>query len=221
MKSERCTFMRGSIVATMTKDDIRNKIWNLLEEKALVAFPRPCRGRIPNFVGSERAAERIRDLPEFMKATCVFCAPDRVLKRVRELVLEERKTLAVALPHMAGFLQIDERDRIGLATNIKGFRKFGEPLQKKIDLFVQGSVAVDLKGNRLGKGRGYGDQEWRHLKRNRFMDGTEKTVTVVHEEQIVDDVSNLMEKWDIWIDYILTPERVIRCVRARASAHQH
>jgi 5-formyltetrahydrofolate cyclo-ligase len=199
----------------MTKDDIRRRIWNYLEDNDLVTFPRPCYGRIPNFAGSEQAGERIRDVLEFTKATCIFCAPDRVLKRIREIVLEEGKILAVALPHMTDFLQIEERKHIGQATNIKGFRRFGMPLETKVDFFVQGSVAVDLNGNRLGKGKGYGDQEWEHLKKYRLIGGTEKTVTVVHEEQIVDDLSELMEKWDKRIDYILTPVRVIECVERK------
>ena len=197
----------------MTKDDLRKRIWNYLEDRNLVTFPRPCHGRIPNFTGSDEAGERIRSVPEFKEAKCIFCAPDRVLKRIREIVLEEGKILAVALPHMTGFLQIEERKRIGQATNIKGFRRFGVPLKTKVDLFVQGSVAVDINGNRLGKGKGYGDQEWEHLKKHRLIAGTEKTVTVVHEEQIVDDFSEIMEHHDKRIDYILTPERVIECVR--------
>ena len=197
----------------MTKDDIRKRIWNYLEDRNLVTFPRPCYRRIPNFTGSDEAGERIRSVPEFKKATCIFCAPDRVLKRIREIVLEEGKILAVALPHMAGFLQIEERKRIGQATNIRGFRRFGVPLGTKVDLFVQGSVAVDMNGNRLGKGKGYGDREWEHLRKQRLIEGNEKTVTVVHEEQIVDDFSELMEHHDKRIDYILTPERVIECVR--------
>ena len=196
----------------MTKDDIRKRIWDFLEDNNLVAFPRPCYGRIPNFTGSDEACERVRRVSEFKEAKCVFCAPDRVLKRIREIVLEEGKILAVALPHMTGFLQIEERSRIGQATNIKGFRRFGQPLETKVDLFVQGSVAVDLSGDRLGKGKGYGDQEWEHLKKHRLIDGNEKTVTVVHEEQIVDDFSEVMEHHDKRIDYILTPERVIECV---------
>lgn len=198
-------------IDNLTKDDIRNRTWDLLEMKNLVSFPRPCRGRIPNFVGSDQAGKRIRELDEFKEANCIFCAPDRVLKRVREIVLEEGKTLAVALPHMTGFLQIEERKRIEQATTIKGFRRFGKPLQVKIDLFVQGSVAVDATGNRLGKGKGYGDQEWEYLKKQRLINGHEKTVTVVREEQIVENFSGLMEQWDKRIDYILTPERVIRC----------
>ncbi|UCE19431.1 MAG: 5-formyltetrahydrofolate cyclo-ligase [Gemmatimonadota bacterium] len=197
----------------MTKDDIRKRIWTYLEDKNLVTFPRPCHGRIPNFTGSDEAGERIRSVPEFKEARCIFCAPDRVLKRIREIVLEEGKILAVALPHMTGFLQIVERERIGQATSIKGFRRFGKVLETKIDLFVQGSVAVDLKGNRLGKGKGYGDQEWEHLRKRRLIGGNEKTLTVVHEKQILDDFSELMERWDKRIDYILTPERVIECVQ--------
>ena len=34
-----------------TKDDLRKKIWDKLEEKNIADFPRPCHHRIPNFKG--------------------------------------------------------------------------------------------------------------------------------------------------------------------------
>jgi 5-formyltetrahydrofolate cyclo-ligase len=90
------------------KQDIRDKVWKTLEDKNLITHPRPCFGRIPNFIGSEIACEKIKEIEEFKKAKCVFCAPDSVLTRIREIVLEEGKTLVVALPHMKDFLKIDE-----------------------------------------------------------------------------------------------------------------
>lgn len=160
-----------------SKQRIRERIWKLLEEKNLADFPLPCFSRIPNFKGSKEASEKIREIPEFKSSRCVFCAPDFVLKRTREIVLEENKILAVALPHIKDFLEIDERGKISEATSIKGFRKFGKLLETKIDLFVQGSVAVDRSGNRVGKGKGYGDREFDFLLRNNLLEPDTKVVT--------------------------------------------
>lgn len=192
-----------------TKEAIRQRIWSLLEAKDIASFPRPCSGRIPNFVRSGEASERIKETPEFKRAKCVFSAPDYVLKRVREIVLEEGKVLAVALPHMVGFLEIRERRSIDKATTIKGFKRYGEPLKTKVALFVQGSVAVDRHGDRLGKGAGYGDQEWDWLIKHDLMSPDTKVVTIVHDEQVLDDFSHLMKPTDKMVNYILTPTRII------------
>ncbi len=192
------------------KQRIREGIWKLLEEKDLVDFPRPCFGRIPNFRGSRSASEKIREIPEFKSSQCVFSAPDFVLKRIREIVLEENKLLAVALPHIKDFLQIDEREKISEATSIKGFRKFGKPLKAKIDLFIQGSVAVDRSGNRVGKGKGYGDREFDILLEKNLLEPDTKVVTLVSDLQIVDDFSKLVSPMDKKVDYIITPTKIIK-----------
>ncbi len=194
----------------MVKDEIREKMWHLLENNNIVDFPRPCFGRIPNFKGSRSVSEKIKELPEFKGAHAVFCAPDMVLKRIREIVLEQGKVLVVALPHIKDIVEIHERKRISAATSIKGFAQYGHPVKAKIDLFVQGSVAVDRNGNRLGKGKGYGDKEYHILKERQLLADHAKVVTIAHHLQIVDDMSHLMGEWDIKIDYILTDRGVIK-----------
>lgn len=195
-----------------SKEEIREKIWKLMEENKIADFPQPCYGRIPNFKSSYTACEQIKQLLEFKNAKCVFCAPDYVLKRVREIVLEKGKILAVALPHMRGFLEIKEKKRINEATTIRGFIKYGIPLKTKVNLFVQGSVAVDRKGNRLGKGKGYGDKEWDWLKKHNLLESETKIVTIVHDIQILDDFSYLMTEKDKPVNYILTPTRIIKII---------
>lgn len=193
----------------ITKEDIRRRVWQTLEEKNIASFPRPCIGRIPNFIGSDRASGMLIRILEFQKARCVFSAPDFVLQRAREIVLEDEKILAVALPNMVGFVEIVNPQDIRRSTTIKGFRRYGSTLKTEVDLFIQGSVAVDIKGNRLGKGKGYGDKEWAWLlKRGLLKDGC-KVVTIVHDEQIVEDFSHLVGETDKKVDYILTPTRVI------------
>ena len=41
------------------KKIIRERIWKLMEELDIAKFPRPVYGRIPNFIGAEKAAERL------------------------------------------------------------------------------------------------------------------------------------------------------------------
>ncbi len=195
-----------------SKQEIREKIWKLLEEKNIADFPRPCYGRIPNFVGSIQAAEKIKLLVEFKESKYIFCTPDYVLKRVREIVLEEGKILIVALPHMKDFVQIKEYKNISESVNIKGFLKYGKPLDEniKIGLFVQGSVAVDIKGNRLGKGKGYGDKEWEYLFKKGMLTNDTKIVTIVHSLQIVNNFSHLVNPNDKKVDYIITEKEIIK-----------
>lgn len=194
-----------------TKDLIREEIWEKLKKENLAIFPKPCYGRIPNFFGSKKACEKLVELKEFTDANCVFCAPDYVLKRAREIVLESSKTLAVATPRMKKLLETKNvpKNEIGLATNIRGFERYGKKLKTSVALFIQGSVAVDLKGNRLGKGKGYGNKEYWYLKNHNLLDENAKVITIVHETQIVNDFSNVMSKKDVKVHYILTPKRII------------
>jgi 5-formyltetrahydrofolate cyclo-ligase len=191
-----------------TKDDIRQRIWERLESEGIATFPRPCFGRIPNFVGNEAATVRLLELPEFRAAHCIFSAPDYALKRARDLVLERGKVLAVATPHMRSFLEIHPSDK-PISTTIKGLFKHGVPLATPVDLIVQGSVAVDSRGNRLGKGKGYGDKEIAYLKERGLAKPNVKIVTIIHEVQVVDDLSALVDDNDVPVDYILTPGGVI------------
>jgi 5-formyltetrahydrofolate cyclo-ligase len=48
----------------MTKDEIRQKVWDYLEKNNLVTFPKPGCGRIPNFIGAKIAAAKIQELKE-------------------------------------------------------------------------------------------------------------------------------------------------------------
>jgi len=121
--------------------------------------------------------------------------------------------LAVATPHMRSFLEIHPRKGKPISTTIKGLFQYGVPLVTPVDLVVQGSVVVDRQGNRLGKGKGYGDREIAHLKERGLAMPEVKVVTIVHEVQVVDDLSALVDENDVPVDYILTPSRVISVKR--------
>ncbi|RLW01289.1 hypothetical protein DV515_00008051 [Chloebia gouldiae] len=75
-------------MAARSKGDIREEVWQHLEASGLAAFPRPVRGRIPNFQGSSHAATRLLGLQEFRAARTVKCNPDAPQRNARFLTLE-------------------------------------------------------------------------------------------------------------------------------------
>jgi 5-formyltetrahydrofolate cyclo-ligase len=195
------------------KQQLREKIWSEMESSGTATFPLPCKGRIPNFVGAEAAAEKLRQLQEWKKAKVIFVNPDSPQRRVRENALKDGKILIMASPRLEkGFILINPaevKDKELFASTIKGAFKYGKMIKAektpKPDLIVEGSVAVDLFGHRLGKGHGYGDTEIAILKK---MFGKIPIVTTVHDTQIVENVP--FEEKDERISIIVTPSRVIR-----------
>lgn len=193
------------------KQRLREEIWRIMEKSGVATFPLPCRGRIPNFAGAETAAEKLRQLKEWEKAKVVFVNPDSPQRKVRENVLKDGKILVMASPRLQrGFILIEPARAHGkerYASTIKGAFKFGVEVQNspKPDLIVEGSVAVDMQGHRLGKGHGYGDVEIEIL-RKRF--GEIPVATTVHDLQVVEKVP--FEAKDEKVSIIVTPTRVIR-----------
>lgn len=195
------------------KQKLREEIWNRLEEKNIARFP-GAHGRIPNFEGAGKAAEKLRELKEWKKAEIIFANPDSPQQPVRKVALEARKKVVMASPKLkSGYLLLDpsEIDDPEKARTIGGAFEHGEKLKKlpKADLVVTGSVAVDLEGHRLGKGLGLGDREIARLKEENHINEKTSIVTTVHEEQLVETVPS--EEHDQEVNIILSPERTIRC----------
>ncbi len=84
----------------------------------------------------------------------------------------------------------------------------------RIDLVVAGSVAVNRRGARVGKGGGYSDLEWALARQVDAVGETTPVLTTVHELQVVDDDIPMTDH-DVPVDLIVTPERVIRPPRRR------
>lgn len=182
-----------------------------MEEKGIATFPKPVYHRIANFIGAEKAAQNLRKLSEYERAQVVFCNPDSPQRPVREMTLKDGKILVVATPRLKhGFLVIAPEITAGkerFASTIKGAFKYGKGTVAfpKPDLIVTGSVAVDKDGNRLGKGRGYGDREIEMIK-EKF--GNVLVATTIHDVQLVEYAPStpLDEK----VDIIVTPTKIIR-----------
>ncbi|WP_054854361.1 5-formyltetrahydrofolate cyclo-ligase [Vulcanisaeta distributa] len=207
-----------------TKQLIRERIWRLLEERNVASFPRPVYGRIPNFVGADKACELVTALPEFVKARVVKINPDSPQRRCRELTLINGKLLIMPTPRIReGFLMLDPRriprQYYGEASTIRGAFKWGGlPIKPwdmpNIDLVIIGSVAVNpSNGRRLGKSHGYAEIEWGGIASalGKVNEDT-PVVTTVHELQSVSDEIP-KEPFDLPVDVIVTPGRVIRVKR--------
>jgi 5-formyltetrahydrofolate cyclo-ligase len=207
---------------------LRKRIWDYMEEKDIARFPRPVHHRIPNFVGAERAAKNLSELPEFVSANIIKVNPDTPQRPVRDYVLRHGKKLLTPQPRLrTGFFStIDMKElpslvEIEQCTNSKGVVKYGTPItlneKYTVDLVVVGSTAVCPRtGARVGKGEGFAELEWGILSAQGNLDAqTCLVVTTVHDCQVVEDEADMPEGWaltqhDVPVDIIVTPTRVIK-----------
>jgi len=194
-----------------------------LRDAGVARFP-GARGRIPNFTGAEAAARRLAGTPQWERAGVLKANPDLPQLPVRSAALSQGKVVYVAVPRLAAdlpFLSLDP-DRLTVsprkAASIRGAASEGVPIgfdaMTPIDLIVCGSVAVNGKGVRIGKGGGYSDLEFA-LGREAGVIGDWTTVaTTVHSLQVLDE--DLPETpHDFRLDIIVTPEEVIHVTPQR------
>ncbi|XP_077479332.1 methenyltetrahydrofolate synthase domain-containing protein isoform X3 [Stigmatopora argus] len=204
-----------------TKWDIRQKIWDYIEDNDLANFPRPVHNRIPNFKGAVEACNRLTALQEFKSSQTIKINPDRPQQHARFVTLEAHKTLLVPTPRLRSglFNKIvppagANKEKLRICSSSQGVKEFSVPIgledKVKVDLVVVGSVAVSEKGFRIGKGEGFADLEYAMMASMGAVDESTVVVTVVHDCQVVDIPEELMEAHDLTVDYILTPSRVIK-----------
>ena len=200
----------------MTKDDLRERIWDHLEREGLARFPFPPHGRIPNFENHREAAERLADTETWQQASTLKCNPDAPQLPIRRRALRDGKTIYMAVPRLRDaqpFLRLDpdEIEDIDAATTVSGCSKHGAPVDPEelphIDLIVAGSVAVDRGGSRVGKGEGYSDLEFAVLREFGRVDGSTTVATTVHDSQVVEGIET--DRHDVPLDLIVTPTRTI------------
>ena len=204
-----------------TKQEIRERVWERLEKENLARFPRPVRGRIPNFVGAEKAAQLLAELPEFIRSKTVKVNPDSPQLKIRELALRAGKLLLIPAPRLrSGFLMVkpeEVKGRERSAASIGGAFKIGQEITldklPRPDLLIVGSVAVSKEGSRIGKGEGYSEIEYGILRELNLVDETIPIATTVHPVQIVKEVPQ--DPYDVAVDYIVTPEKAASTHRTR------
>ncbi|OWK53252.1 Methenyltetrahydrofolate synthase domain-containing protein [Lonchura striata] len=208
-------------MAARCKADIREEVWRHLESSGLAAFPRPVRGRIPNFQGSLQACCSLRELDVFSRAREVKVDPDKPLEGARLAALQAGKTLLVPTPRLRSglFNRIvpppgATKEMLRRCATSQGVKDYSVPVgldgKAQVDLVVVGSVAVSEKGWRIGKGEGYADMEYAMMVSMGAVQEDTPVVTIVHDCQVLDIAEELLGDHDLTVDYILTPTKTIK-----------
>ncbi len=205
-----------------SKDEVRRYVWKVLKERGVALPPFPIEGRIPNFKGAEEAAKRLTESEVWKRAKVVKCNPDSPQRWVRLKALEEGKLLLMATPRLReGFLLLDPnvipRRLYSRASTIRGAFSLGKKLRTvnelksigKVDLIVEGSVAIDEEGRRIGKGAGYGDLEHGILSELGMIDEDTPIVTTVHDLQVLPPPLP-QDPWDVPLTSAFTPTRSLK-----------
>jgi 5-formyltetrahydrofolate cyclo-ligase len=194
-----------------------------MEREGVARFP-GAPDRIPNFANARGAADRLARHPAWKRAKVIKVNPDAPQTHSRRLALEEGKSLVMAVPRLRDqhpFRLLDpaklKGERLREAATIKGAMKLGEVIDveqvPKLDLILCGSVAVNLKGARIGKGGGYIDLEYALLAEGRKVSDKTIVATTVHPIQILRENLPVFAH-DIPVDLIATPRAAIEVERA-------
>ncbi|WP_046470867.1 5-formyltetrahydrofolate cyclo-ligase [Allosalinactinospora lopnorensis] len=211
--------------AAEAKDEVRNRVWDLLRQERAARFP-GAHGRIPNFVGAERAAERLAELPEWQDARIVKSNPDSPQWPVRTRAVAEGKLVYMAVPRLVEDRPFTLLDPARLpvaprkASSIKGAGQYGTAAaieeMPHVDLIVCGTVAVTRDGVRIGKGGGFSDLEFGLLTEAGLVDADTAIATTVHPLQVVDQPLPETEH-DFRVDLVVTPDEVLPTRAPRRS----
>lgn len=211
--------------AARGKQAVRERVWALLERRGAARFP-GARGRIPNFVGAEVAAARLAELPVWKRARVVKANPDAPQLPVRARALAEGKLVYMAVPRLVErkpFMLLNP-DRLKMsprrAASIRGAAAAGRKIaieeMQPVDLVVCGSVAVNKKGVRVGKGGGFSDLEFALLVEAGLITDETALATTVHPLQVLEEELPETDH-DFRVGRIVTPDEVIVCRRTRKS----
>ena len=164
----------------MTKESIRERVWDDLADSGEARFPFPPHDRIPNFAGAEAAAERAMATPELAGADAVKANPD-----APQLPLRRRLLRAATY-------------------------RVGPEAVPGLNAIVVGSVAVTAEGVRVGKGEGFSDLEFAILCELGAVDEDTLLVTTVHDRQVLPAGAVDPDAHDVPIDVVCTPTRTLR-----------
>jgi 5-formyltetrahydrofolate cyclo-ligase len=214
----------GDAELLTSKAAVRERVWKAMSTPGIARFPSPD-GRIPNFVGAEAAAERLRQTDAWQDAGTVKANPDSPQLPVRQRALEDGKLLYMAVPRLAEaepFFLLDPAalaDPPRRAASIKGAtrsaRRVGVDELETVDLVVTGCVAVGEDGARLGKGGGFSDLEFAVAHEAGLVGARTVVVTTVHDVQVVSAGTVPTTAHDVHVDLVATPTRLLQCPRRR------
>jgi 5-formyltetrahydrofolate cyclo-ligase len=193
-----------------------------MERDGVSRFP-GAEGRIPNFAGAKQAAEKLAGSRAWKRAKVMKANPDSPQTHARRLALEDGKQVIMAVPRLRDshpFRLLDPRnlsaDQVREAATIKGALRHGRVVAEEelpeIDVVLTGSVAVNLKGARVGKGGGFSDIEYGLLIEAGKIDDHTTVATTAHAIQILREHLQSTAH-DLPVDLIATPRAVIEVER--------
>ena len=202
-----------------SKDEVRAGVWAAMEQAA-AAHTRKLRDRIPHFRGCEAAAAQVGELPEWQAARVIKANPDKPQRPLRQLALEQGKTLYMAVPRLKQeqcFVELDPAVISAApaeASTIAGAFRHGRPVyvteMRPVDLVISGSVAVNRRGTRIGKGGGFADLEYGLAIAAGIISPDTPVVSTVHPMQVLDEELPYT-RHDVFLDYVATPDEIIQC----------
>ncbi len=207
-----------------SKDEVREAVWSAMEE-ARAAHTRKLHDKIPHFRGCEAAAERVGELEAWRNARVIKGNPDKAQRPLRQLALEQGKTLYMAVPRLRQeqcFVELDpsriSTGAVGAspseASTISGAFRWGRPVyveeMRPVDLVISGSVAVNRMGTRVGKGGGFADLEYGLAIAAGVVSPETPVVSTVHPMQVLDEELPYT-RHDVFLDYVVTADEVIEC----------
>ena len=176
---------------------------------------------IPDFIGSDRALARLRELSCYRTGRYAFITPDNCLAALRTQMLHDGKAMVVSTYGIYRGLVLLEPDMVPqgqetFAGWLDGLEHFGRPVtmaeiaeRGAFDFMVTGASAVSLNGVRFGKGHGFFDLEWGMFTDLGVADERTPVVAVVHDLQVVEDTLS-PSPTDIIVDWIATPDQAAR-----------
>jgi 5-formyltetrahydrofolate cyclo-ligase len=202
------------------KQEVRQRIWALLEQHGALKPPGTAVGKIPNFLGAEAAAQQLATQPVWQTARVLKANPDKAQRAVRATALAEGKLLYMAVPRLADeqpfylldpkHLRLSSWEAASKEGAARAGRKVAASELRPVDLVVCGSVVVNHQGVRVGKGGGFSDLEVALLVEAGVLWPSTVLVTTVHRLQVVDEP--LPETvHDFRVDLIVTPDQAIWC----------
>jgi len=196
------------------KSEARTAVWDVLENEDVARFPFPPHGRIPNFEGARRAAERLFQAPLLAGAQRIKVNPDAPQWHVRIEALRRGVTVYVPSPRLrGGFKRLVPdtipADEVASAASLSNMDQWAEAVGldalSSLDAIVTGSVAVTRDGRRCGKGEGYSDLEYAILRE--LGHAPAPVATTVHPLQIVGSFPT--DRHDVLLSLVVTPDDLV------------
>jgi 5-formyltetrahydrofolate cyclo-ligase len=204
------------------KAELRDEMWSRLDVDGVRRFPGP-RNRIPNFVGAEAAAERLRATSAWNGSAALKANPDSPQWPVRQRALEDGKIVFMAVPRLAEpepFFLLDPdhlADGPRRASSIAGAARSARTVAldevTPVELVLTGCVAASEDGTRLGKGGGFSDLELAIATEAGLVDAATRVATTVHARQLLPAGAIPSAPHDLHVDLIATPDGVLEVPR--------